>query len=80
MNARYKNLLWQSHLGRFQSESTGATPRPIVFTHSPDDAFAPEFGRHLYAAIRELTPDLPPLTGWPGETERSSRKSQKSLF
>ena len=26
MNARYKNLLWQSHPGRFQSESTGATP------------------------------------------------------
>jgi integrase len=27
VNVRYKNLLWPSHPGRFQSESTGATPR-----------------------------------------------------
>ena len=25
-NSRNQNLLWQSHPGRFQSESTGATP------------------------------------------------------
>jgi len=54
--------------------------KPIVFAHAPDDTFAPEFGRLLYRAIREKVPDLPSLPVWPGEVERASRKSQRSLF
>ncbi len=54
--------------------------RPIVFTHTPDDAFAPEFGRRFDAAIRGKRPGLPQFPIWPGEAERSTRKTQKTLF
>ena len=54
--------------------------KPIVFTHAPDDAFAPQFGRLFDRAIREKTPELPGLPPWPGEVERASRKTQRSLF
>ncbi len=40
---------------------------PFFFTHAPDDAFAPEFGRRMHAAIRKLIPELAPLPPWPGE-------------
>lgn len=54
--------------------------KPIVFAHAPDDVFAPEFARLINRAIREKVPRLPELPLWPGEVERSSRKTQRSLF
>jgi uncharacterized protein YecE (DUF72 family) len=54
--------------------------RPIIFTHSPDDACAPEFARKVWQAIREQVPDLEPLPAWAGESERSQRKTQRTLF
>lgn len=54
--------------------------KPIAFAHTPDDVFAAEFGRLLYRAIREKTPNLPVMPAWPGEVERASRKNQRSLF
>lgn len=54
--------------------------KPIVFAHSPDDAFAPEFARLIDWAIRERVPSLPGLPPWPGESERANRKTQRSLF
>lgn len=53
---------------------------PIIFTHSPDDAFAPEFARILWKAIREQASDLPPLPAWAGDIERGQRKTQRTLF
>lgn len=43
--------------------------QPYVFTHSPDDSFAPEFAATLYEAIRERIRDLPPLPPWPGRSQ-----------
>lgn len=54
--------------------------RPVLFTHSPDDAFAPEFARAMWKALREQVPDLEPLPPWPGELERGQRKHQRTLF
>lgn len=53
---------------------------PIVFAHSPDDAFAPLFARVLWQAIRRRSPELPPHPGWPGELERGEKKTQRMLF
>ena len=54
--------------------------RPVVFTHAPDDVFDPEFARQLHNAIRVSWPALPALPPWPGEIERATRKTQRSLF
>jgi uncharacterized protein YecE (DUF72 family) len=54
--------------------------QPFVFTHAPDDQFAPEFGRRLYAAVREKLPALSPMPAWPGESSRPPSQSQKTLF
>ena len=54
--------------------------RPVVFTHAPDDAYDPEFGRRLYEAIRSKSPQIPALPAWPGEVERAGHKTQRSLF
>jgi len=53
---------------------------PYVFTHAPDDAFAPAFARRLHTAIGELLPQLPPLPPWPGEQEGGPRDTQMLLF
>ena len=58
----------------------GQNLHPIIFTHSPDDAFAPEFARILWQAIREQVTDLPTLPAWAGDLERSQRKTQRTLF
>jgi uncharacterized protein YecE (DUF72 family) len=54
--------------------------QPFVFTHAPDDQFAPEFGRRLYSAVREQLSALNPMPAWPGESSRPSAQSQKTLF
>lgn len=42
---------------------------PFVFTHAPDDAFAPEMARRFHAAVQRRLVDLPALPDWPGEAE-----------
>ena len=54
--------------------SMGKTP--YVFTHSPDDLYAPEFARHFHQALRLLVPLVPELPRWPGEQLRK----QQTLF
>lgn len=48
--------------------------KPIVFTHAPDDAFAPALARMLFEQIRSALPELPPLPRPPQVAE------QKTLF
>ena len=50
---------------------------PYVFTHSPDDQYAPEFARAFHAALKAIVPNLTPLPeAWPGELV----KRQQPLF
>ena len=54
--------------------------KPFVFTHAPDDRFAPEFARRMHAAIRLLLPSMPELPTWPGEAAARNQQGQKTLF
>lgn len=49
---------------------------PYVFTHAPNDAFAPEFAVRFHAALQQVCPRLVDLPDWPGH----QLKRQKSLF
>lgn len=50
---------------------------PYIFTHSPDDHYAPEFAKAFHAALTATVPNLPALPeAWPGELV----KRQQSLF
>ena len=49
---------------------------PYIFTHSPDDAFAPEFARRMYAEICRHCPALPAL---PEPVAARSEKKPKQL-
>lgn len=53
--------------------------KPLVFTHAPDDTFAPEFARRFHRALATSLSALPPLPEFPGETEPSPDE-QLSLF
>jgi uncharacterized protein YecE (DUF72 family) len=41
----------------------------FFFTHTPDDAFAPQLARAFHGMLREALPDLPALAPFPGESE-----------
>jgi len=49
-----------------------------VFTHTPDDAFAPEFARRFHERLRPLVPGLSALP--PGAGKQPSRPRQLNLF
>lgn len=53
--------------------------RPVVFTHAPDDALAPEMARQFHTLLRKELPSLDSLPGWLGEREAAPRR-QRSLF
>ena len=54
--------------------------QPFIFTHAPDDRFAPEFARRLHQKITQHNPSLPPLPPFPGETHAAPARAQKTLF
>ncbi|MFN9720273.1 MAG: DUF72 domain-containing protein [Planctomycetota bacterium] len=54
--------------------------RPFIFTHSPDDRFAPEFARRMHSAIRHYNSCVPEMPPWPGEEAARNVRSQKTLF
>ncbi|MFM8478729.1 MAG: DUF72 domain-containing protein [Planctomycetaceae bacterium] len=54
--------------------------QPFVFTHAPDDRFAPEFARRLHQAIAAHVTHLEPLARFPGEQEAATAARQRSLF
>lgn len=49
---------------------------PYVFTHAPNDAFAPELAEVLHSLLREQLPEIPPLPTWPGRAERAAPRQQ----
>ncbi|MFM7058700.1 MAG: DUF72 domain-containing protein [Planctomycetota bacterium] len=54
--------------------------QPFVFTHAPDDRFAPEFARRLHHSIAARFSELEPLPCFPGEQEAANAARQRSLF
>jgi uncharacterized protein YecE (DUF72 family) len=64
--------------GHCRVDSSGL--KPFIFTHAPDDKFAPEFARRMHNAIRQYNPDVPDMPAWPGEEAVKNVRSQKTLF
>lgn len=54
--------------------------KPFIFTHAPDDRFAPEFARRMYNAIRIQHLALPEMPVWPGEEAARNVRTQRTLF
>lgn len=67
---------WASQVSTWISQGL----RPILFAHTPDDAFAPEFARKLHTAIRRQLPEIPALPRGAGDAERRETKTQRMLF
>lgn len=57
--------------------SKGKTP--FVFTHTPNDIFAPAFARMFHEALRRQLDTVSEMPAWPAETEPAPLK-QKRLF
>ena len=51
--------------------------RPIVFTHSPDDRFAPDFARRFHRRLVEVRANTPPLPKFRGESEPKAARQPK---
>lgn len=52
---------------------------PYVFTHTPDDRFAPDLARLFHQELVRRVPDLPPLPAWPAEVAARAPQ-QRRLF
>lgn len=39
--------------------------QPYIFTHTPDDQFAPQFAMMFHMALQKLVPGLAPIEEWP---------------
>lgn len=70
---------WIDQWGQLIAEWITQGLRPTVFTHSPDDTFAPQFAVALHEQIRIHLPDLPPLPQFAGFRELPPIK-QQTLF
>lgn len=53
---------------------------PFVFTHTPNDFFAPAMARALHQELLKFLPDLPALPAWPHEKRALIRARQRTLF
>jgi len=53
---------------------------PYIFTHTPDDAFAPAMARALHQKLKAIVPGLPELPVWPHEKRMRIQAKQKTLF
>lgn len=58
--------------------SQGLTP--YVFTHSPNDYFAPDIARMFHELMQRHLPEVPPLPAWPAESLQAAGDSQRMLF
>lgn len=68
---------WIEEWARLVADWIRAGKKPIVFTHAPDDAFAPALGRKFHIALRKELPDLPKMPTWSGETEPQPARQMK---
>lgn len=52
--------------------------QPFVFTHTPDETFAPSFARLFHEELRKHSSLVPEMPAWPGE--REEHQQQLELF
>lgn len=69
-------LPWIEQWGRIIGNWLADGLEPYVFTHSPDDAFAPEFAKRLHA---EICKNYPPVKQLPS-TPNDRAPKQQNLF
>jgi len=77
-NQIQQTLPWLSEWGPIIAGWLQQGLQPFIFTHAPDDRFAPEFATLMHEQIRRHLPALPELPVWPGRRQPTTR--QKSLF
>ena len=65
---------WAAIVSDWQTQ--GLTP--YVFTHAPNDLFAPDLAEDFWSRMRERNNQLPAMPKWPGRAEVITR--QKTLF
>ncbi|QGJ70020.1 DUF72 domain-containing protein [Planctomycetales bacterium 10988] len=53
---------------------------PFLYTHAPDDRYAPILGRFFYQELQKVIPDLEPMPPWLGEQEQHRQDQQQMLF
>jgi len=66
---------WAEVVARWINEGL----HPFVFTHTPDDRFAPEMALAFHETLRGRIPQIPSLSPWPGRAAASGPR-QRSLF
>ncbi len=69
-------LPWIAQLARWLRDGV----ETYLFTHAPNDAFAPQLARLAYDLARTELPDLAPLAPFPGESEPPEVPPQADLF
>lgn len=72
--------LWSQSWAKIIARWVGQGAAPYVFTHTPDEAFAPAFGRLLYSKLQAELNSLPPMPDFFGEAEAANEQSQQRLF
>jgi uncharacterized protein YecE (DUF72 family) len=70
---------WVEEWSTIVADWIGQGKTPFVFTHTPNDRFAPAFGRMFHEALRQKVATVCEMLPWPGETEPAPIK-QKRLF
>jgi uncharacterized protein YecE (DUF72 family) len=70
---------WIDEWAPVVAEWIGAGLTPYVFTHAPDDRYAPDLARRFHAAVRKHTHRVPDMPDWLGESE-PQRARQLALF
>lgn len=70
---------WVEEWAKIAAEWIREGKTPFIFTHTPNDVFAPEFGRLFHNTLRRHLDSVPEMPEWPGEAEPSPAK-QLRLF
>lgn len=77
-NELERNIPWIHEWSLKVAKWMKAGLHPLVFTHCPDERFAPQFARMFHAELSHHL-EVAELPDWPGETEPHSPK-QMELF
>ncbi len=70
---------WWTEWARLVASWIQEGKHPFVFTHAPDDQFAPRLARRFHRTLRQYLPDLPELPLL-CRVEASSKPTQSFLF
>ena len=67
---------WMEQWAKIVAGWIGKGLTPYIFTHAPNNAYAPLAARQFHSILTEYIPALPPLSDWPSEEVQK----QQSLF